>query len=63
MAQVRILRDGTQGVANTIYIPKDDDDKAAQIATQRNVKAVSRRKSSKSQVLVEAVKKGLPKCL
>jgi len=52
MAQTRKLRDGSIGVASTIYVPKPNDEKA--------VVDAKRRKVSKSRVFVEAIKKEYP---
>lgn len=52
MAQTRKLRDGSIGVASTIYVPKPSDTKADA--------AAKRRKLSKSRVMVEAIQEKYP---
>jgi hypothetical protein len=52
MAQTRKLRDGSIGVASTIYVPKPTDAKANAAAKKRKV--------SKSKVFVEAIQKEYP---
>lgn len=48
MAQVRFKRDGSETVANTIYILRTTDDKAKRLAKERSKK---KKKVSKSAVL------------
>ena len=59
MAQVRIKRDGTKTVANTIYLRSDTDHKAKQIARQRSRTREGGRRWSKSAVIVHTVETNL----
>lgn len=57
MAQTRKFRDGTIGVANTIYLKKKTDAKAAKVAKQRT--HAECKTVSKSAVLVGVIEKHL----
>jgi len=57
MAQTRKLRDGSIGVASTIYLKKVHDDKAAKISKERTRR--EKRVVSKSAVLVETIERHL----
>ena len=57
MAQTRKLRDGTIGVASTIYLPQVDDTKASAIA--KKLSQARKSKVSKARVLVETVTENL----
>ena len=57
MEQTRKLRDGSIGVASTIYLKKVHDDKAAKISKERTRR--EKRVVSKSAVLVETIERHL----
>jgi len=58
MPQTRILRDGSEAVASTLYIRRPSDTKAKQHA--KELSRQSKKKISKSAMLVRAIEKEYP---
>jgi len=58
MEQIRILRDGSEAVASTLYIRRPSDTKAKQHA--KELTRIRNKKVSKSRALVEAIEEKYP---